>query len=307
MNIEALNGQMIILFVLIFVGYAAAKTRLLQPNANRFLADLVINISCPATTIYAVATSSRALSNQDVLFILGISVLIYVVLILFALPVAAMMGLKRSQSGVYRFMLIFGNVGFLGYPVVQALSGPDAVFIAAMFNLVFQLVVFTYGIMLIAEDPAQRKMSWRTFTTPMIIASLLALVLYLANVPFHHTVTEVLSYLDRITAPASMLVIGCTLAAFPLKKVFTDWRVYVMSFFKLIVIPVLTWLVLRFVISDPMILQVMVVLSALPAATNATLLCAKYDGDQVTAASGVFISTLLSVVTLPLLLKILFC
>ena len=306
MNIAALSNQMIILFVLIFVGYAAAKIRLLPENSSRFLADLVINVSLPATTIYAVATSSRALSNGDVLFILGISALLYAALILFAIPVVKLLGLKKNEDGIYRFMLIFGNVGFLGYPVLQALAGPDAVFIGAMFNMVFNLVVFTYGVMLVARDPEQRKLSWRTFATPVLLSCVLALILYLANAPFHHTVVDILSYLDRITAPTSMLVIGCTLAAFPLKKVFTNWRVYVVSLIKLIVIPVLTFFVLRLFIHNQLILQVMVVLSALPVATNATLLCAKYDGDQMTAASGVFLSTLMSAGTLPLLLKILF-
>lgn len=304
MNIAALNEQMIILFVLIFVGYGASKLKLFQPNTSRCLSDLVVNISCPATTLYAVATSSRALSNGAVMEVLLITTLTYGGLILLASLATWVFRVPKDKTGIYRFMLIFANVGFLGYPVVQALSGPDAVFIASMYNLVFQLLCFTYGVAQVSG--AKQKLSWRTFTSPMILASVLALALYLLGIPFHPMATKVLGYLDRITAPASMLVIGCALASFPLKKLFTKWRIYVWCAIKLVVIPLLVYSVLRLVVKDPLILQVMVVLSALPVATNATLLCAKYDGDQETAASGVFLSTLLSVVILPLLLKVLF-
>ena len=306
MNISALNQQMVILFVLIFVGYLAAKIKLFQPNANKYLADLVINVSCPATTIYAVDTSSRSLSNGSVLMILGVSTLLYGALILFAMVVSRLLGLKKGNSGIFRFMLIFSNVGFLGYPVLQALSGADAVFIAAMYNLIFQLLVYTYGVALVSGGRSGNTVSWKTFLSPMMIASVMALILYLCHVPFHPTVTKVLGILDQITAPASMLAIGCTLAAFPLKRVFGNWRVYVVSLIKLILVPVLVWLVLRLFITDQLILMVMTVLSALPVATNATLLCAKYDGDQETAASGVFLSTLMSVFILPGLLQLLF-
>lgn len=305
MNIAALNEQMIILFAILFIGYGASKLKLFQPGTNRFLSDLVVNVSCPATTLYAVATSTRALSNGDVGNVLLITTITYIGLILLATLLTWIFRIPKNQAGIYRFMLVFANVGFLGYPVLQALSGPDAVFIASMYNLVFQLLCFTYGVAQVSGGKEQ-KFTWRSFTSPMILSSVLALVLYLLGVSFHPTVVKVLGYLDRITAPTAMLVIGCSLAGCRLKEIFSKWRVYVWSLIKLIVIPVLVWLVLRLFVTDPLILQVMVVLSALPVATNATLLCVKYDGDQATAASGVFLSTLMSIVVLPQLLKILF-
>lgn len=304
LNIAALNEQMLILFAILFVGFAASKARLLPEGASRVLSDLVVNIACPATTLYAVATSSRALSNASVGMILLVTAIVYGVVILFAGLCTRLFRVPEGQRGIYRFMLVFGNVGFLGYPVVQALFGSDAVFAASMYNLVFQMLCFTYGVAQISGE--KQKLSWRTLTAPMIVASVLALVLYLVDFPFPPMVTRVLGYLDRITAPTSMLIIGCALSACSLRELLTQWRVYVWCALKLVVIPVCVWLALRLVIHDTLILHVMVVMSALPVATNATLLCAKYDGDQATAASGVFLSTLLSVFVLPWLLSVLF-
>lgn len=306
MNVNALSEQMILLFVLIFVAYIASKVGLLPKNANKVLADLVVNITNPATILYAVGTSSHALSNTAVLGILGLTILVLGGQMLLGSGYTKALRLKADTAGVYRFMLVFSNCGFLGYPVLRALYGGDAVFVASMYNLIFQILSFTYGVRQIAADPASREFDIKKFCTPMVITSVAALILYLANVRFHPMVLETLSLLDRITSPASMLVIGCVLAAYPLKTIFGRWHVYVFCVVRLIVIPVLVWAVLRLFIDDALILGVMVVISALPAATNTALLCAKYNGDESTAASGLFVSTLLCLVTLPVLLQILF-
>jgi predicted permease len=297
---------MILLFVLIFIAYIASKVKLLPANANKVLADLVVNITNPATILYAVATSSHALSNAAVLSILGITLLTLGGQILFARGFTKVLRIDPRPAGVYRFMLVFSNCGFLGYPVLRTLFGADAVFVASMYNLIFQILCFTYGVRQVGGDPSARVISPRTFLTPMVITSVLALILYLTNVSFHPMIVETLSLLDRITSPASMLVIGCVLAAYPLKSIFGRWHIYVFCVVRLLVIPVIVWAILRMFVTDPLILGVMVVLSALPAATNTVLICTKYNGDDSTAASGIFLSTTLSLVTLPILLQLLF-
>ena len=306
MNTDALSEQMILLFILILVAYIASKIKFLPANSNKVLADLVVNITNPATILYAVATSSHALSNGAVLSILGITILTLGGQMILAHGFTKFLRIERRPAGVYRFMLVFSNCGFLGYPVVRALFGADAVFVASMYNLSFQILCFTYGVRQVGGDPSAREFRPKMFLTPMVVTSVLALILYLANVPFHPMVVETLSLLDRITSPASMLVIGCVLAAYPIKTIFGRWHAYVFCLVRLIVIPVIVWAVLRLFVTDPLIFGVMVVLSALPAATNTVLICSKYNGDESTAASGLFLSTTLSLITLPILLRLLF-
>ena len=306
MNTDALSEQMILLFILILVAYIASKIKFLPANSNKVLADLVVNITNPATILYAVATSSHALSNGAVLSILGITILTLGGQMILAHGFTKFLRIERRPAGVYRFMLVFSNCGFLGYPVVRALFGADAVFVASMYNLIFQILCFTYGVRQVGGDPSAREFRPKMFLTPMVVTSVLALILYLANVPFHPMVVETLSLLDRITSPASMLVIGCVLAAYPIKTIFGRWHAYVFCLVRLIVIPVIVWAVLRLFVTDPLIFGVMVVLSALPAATNTALICSKYNGDESTAASGLFLSTALSLITLPILLQLLF-
>lgn len=306
MNTAALSEQMVLLFILIFIAYIASKVKLLPSNANKVLADLVVNITNPATILYAVATSSHALSNAAVLGILGITILTLGGQILLAHGYTKVLRIDRRSAGVYRFMLVFSNCGFLGYPVVRAIFGADAVFVASMYNLIFQILCFTYGVRQVGGDPSAREFKPKNFLTPMVVTSVLALILYLTNIPFHPMVVDTLSLLDRITSPASMLVIGCVLASYPLKTILGRWHAYVFCVIRLVVIPVIVWVILRLFVTDPLILGVMVVLSAMPAATNTVLICSKYNGDESTAASGIFLSTALSLLTMPLLLQLLF-
>ena len=306
MNTDALSQQMILLFVLILVAYIATKIKFLPANSNKVLADLVVNITNPATILYAVATSSHALSNAAVFGILGITILTLCGQMILAHGFTKVLRIDRRSAGVYRFMLVFSNCGFLGYPVLRTLFGGDAVFVASMYVLIFQILSFTYGVRQVGGDPSSREIRPKMFLTPMVVTSVLALILYLTNVPFHPMLVDCLSLLDQITSPASMLVIGCVLAAYPLKSIFGRWHMYLFCVVRLIVIPVIVWAILRLFVTDPLILGVMVVLSALPAATNTVLISSKYNGDESTAASGLFLSTALSLVTPPILLQWLF-
>lgn len=306
MDIQALINQILVLFALILIGYAAQKAKLLPEETGKVISDLVINISNPCTILYSVFTSDRLLSNGQVLLFLGITTLVYIGTMLIAIPVPKILRVKSSQAGMYRYMTVFGNVGFLGIPVLRALMGADAVFLCSILNIVFNLSVYTYGQIQVAGDPSQRQITVKMFFTPIMIASYLSLILYLLNWKAPGGVLSVLSLLDRTTSPLAMLAIGCSMAAYSLRDIFLNWRVYVFSLVKLILVPVLTWAVLMPWLHSDLMLGVLVTCAAMPVATNATLMATKYNGDVKLAASGVFITTLFSLVALPALLSILF-
>lgn len=306
MDPSALFHQMLILFSVILVAYGATKAKFLAQGANKTITDLLVNVTCPATMLYAVATSSRSLSNGDVLMIVVVAAAVHVALMGFAAVVVKLLRVPEKSAGVYRCMMVLANVTFLGFPVVRTLVGSDGVFIASIYSIVFNIVTFTYGITQMSSHPEDKKFSIRTLCTPGFLSAVLGLVLYLVNFPFPALLTDVLGSLDKITSPGSMVVIGCALAGLKLKEVFGNWKVYVASLIKLIVIPVLAYFLLKPLHLDEMIYCVVVVLTGLPSAINLTLLTSKYDGDVSSAASCVFVSTLMGVVTLPLLVNILF-
>ena len=103
-----------------------------------------------------------------------------------------------------------------------------------------------------------------------------------------------------------MLILGSTLALIPLRSVFIDWRIYVLSLLKLVLIPILIWAIVRMLPIPDMVGRMTVVMWSLPVATNCTMLSTQYGGDEAMSSKGVLITTLLSVVTIPILMRVLY-
>ena len=300
----SLIQKMGILFLIIGVGFITAKAKVFPKNTNRVLAQLVINVTNPCTVLYSVLGSERGLTNGEVYLLTGIAAAYFAVVVALGLILPRLLKCPPEKRRVYAFMCTFSNMGFLGFPVVSALYGANAVFYASIFNLFFQVIVYTYGVRLM--DRQNARVTWKTFCSPMIICSLIAYACYLTDAKAPAVVVDTLGMLNNVTSPVCMLVIGIALANVPVGKVFTNWRLYVINLIRLVVLPVLVWLVLHPVIENPLILGVTVVISAMPVATMTTLLAAKYGADEELAASGVFLSTLMSLATVPLLMGLLF-
>ena len=306
MDFSAVIQQLGILFLIIGIGYAAAKAKLFPKNTNRSLAQLVIYITNPCTVLYSVLGSQRGLSNRQVLILTAIAVGFFAVVIAAGQLLPRLLRAPSEKRPLYAFMITFSNMGFLGFPVVSALYGPEAVFYASIFNLIFQLVVYTYGVWLMGGASGSFRLQWKTFFTPIILASIFAYICYLTDLSAPAFAVKTLQMLSGVTSPVCMLVIGIALANVPVGKVFSNWRLYVINLVKLLVLPIAAYLALHRVVSHPLVLGITVVIAAMPAATMSTLLASKYNADEELAASGVFLSTLMSLVTIPVVMWVLF-
>ena len=309
-------AQMVILFLILILGYIGGKTRVLTLADNKPLSKMVNCITNPCSVLYSALCVQRALENGEVLKLIGITVVMYFVLILIAELTTRILKVKVDQQGQYKFMLVFSNVGYMGIPVVQAIFGEEATFCVAIFIMVFYLFIYTYGVRNICSDPGQKGIDWKKVICPMTICSLLGIIGYLCGVQFGVGASEegfdvgviiskTLRTVANITTPCAMLIIGCALSSVPIKKVVTNWRLYIVALLKLLVIPLAVYALMRPIMGQSMVLGVMVVIMAMPVATIITMLSAQYDKDQTLAASSVFITTLLSVITIPLLAAVL--
>lgn len=306
MDLQSVFSQMLILFTVIAVGYGATKCHVLDASSNRHFSNLVLCVTNPCTILYSVLSGEHILKNSEVLQLTGYSILIYACLIAAAALVPRLLRAPAADAGLYRFMTVFSNVGFIGFPVVRAVFGQSAVFYAAIFNLIFQLVLYTYGIRQISKKPADHKFGWRMFCKPIILASLLAYIFYLVDFRAPEYIVRVLGLIDQLTSPLSMLVIGCALAQVPMRQVFCDKRAYGLIAYKQLLLPVVFFFLLRLVIHNEWILGMLVIMTPMPIANMAAMFCAKYDGNQTLAASTTFVSTLFSVIGIPIFMLLFF-
>ena len=299
-------NQMLLLFLLMAAGFIADKCKVMNADLNRGLSKLVLNVTLPAMVLAAVLKADHSLETAQVFVLLGVAVGLYVFLIPLGYLFTKLLAVKDGEKGVYRYSFIFGNIGFMGFPVVAAIYAQDAVmavFYASFFQLPFCFLNYTLGVHLMAGEDAPKRPLWKAALQPGVIVPIVGLALYLLNVSMPDVIVGTADKLGSITTPASMLIIGATVAEMPLKNVFVTWRLYPATVIKIAIVPGLFWALLR-VLSlplDPIMLGVAVIMAAMPTANSSTMLCHTYGGDAELAASSVVVTTIASVVGVPLL------
>ena len=237
--------QMVVLFLMLALGFIAGKTKVMTTDGNKVISRLVNCITNPCNILYSSLCCEHVLSNREVFGMLGVVTGSYALLILLAQFIPRLLRVPRSQLEQYQFMVVFNNCGYMGIPVVAAIFGPEAVFCVAIFVMGFSVLVFTYGVYLIRGGRAGGAFRLRDIFSPMFVSAVLSLIFYLCRLQVGGVAAETLDAVRQVTTPCAMMVIGCALASVPLRDVFGNWRLYVISLLKLLVIPVCAYLLLR--------------------------------------------------------------
>lgn len=300
---------MIQLFLILIVGWVGHKTKVFPAETQTALTKLVVYITTPCTILYSVLNNSSLPGIGVMVELLLISSACYIAVAALSLLAVKLMHIHPGSRGAYVCMLLFTNCGFIGFPVVQAIFGADAVFYASILNIPFYPCLYTLGVYLLSKDATDRglgqaeiALSWRTFVSPCMVASVAAVVLALTGLKFPAVLTNTIGTIGNITTPGALLVIGISIAKQPLREMLGSAKIYLMSALRLIVLPVLIWFVLHFFLHDQTILGVIVVTFAMPTATMVSMLADEYGSDQRATVQGVFLTTLFSMVTIPLLM-----
>ena len=294
---------MFTLFAIVIVGFVAGKLGYLGSEFDRQLSRLVINITCPAL-ILSSSMAGELPDRQYILPLLGISTLTYIVLTAAALGLSRILTRKVPERGIVAFALVFGNVGFMGYPVVASIFGHQAVFYAAVLNVVNTFAVFTIGTMMITggEGSDRERFNKKVlYSTPMIAAylSMLIVALGIDNIPGF--VSQPLTMIGNITVPAALLIIGSSMSQLPLRAFMGNMTVYGTTLCRLALLPVGVHLLCQVLGFDPFVTNINTVVIAMPVATYGTILCLKYNRDTTLISEVTFITTLLSMLTIPLI------
>lgn len=298
---------MFTLFAIVVVGYVAGKLGYMGGTFDKRLSKLVIDITCPAL-ILASAMGGELPERRYILPLLLVSVLTYVVLTALAVVLARLLTREQQNRGVLAFAMIFGNVGFIGYPVVASIFGQQAVFYAAVLNVVNTFAVFTVGTMLVTggETAPRKKLNRKVlYGTPMLsaYAAMLIVALGITGIPAY--ISQPLTMLGNITVPAALLIIGSSISHLPLRALLGTPVVHLTSLLRLVVLPVAIHFLCLMLGFDPFVVAINTVVIAMPVATYGTILCLRYGRDTSLMSEVTFVTTILSMLTIPLLVMVL--
>ena len=293
---------MLTLFAILIVGLVAGKLNYMGGEFDKKLSSLVINFTCPALILSSAMTGELP-DRRLILPLLGISALTYVILTGVAMILPRYLTRKKDDEGIIGFALMFGNVGFMGYPVVASIFGHQAVFYAAVLNVVNTFAVFTIGTILIEGNLGDGKHFQKKvlYSTPMLSAYLAMLIVAFGIDSIPGVISQPLTMIGNITVPAALLIIGSSMSQLSARTMLGNLTLYITSVFRLLLIPLGFYYLCRAFGFDLYVVNINTVVIAMPVATYGTILCLKYNRDTTLIAAVTLITTLLSMITIPVI------
>jgi len=306
-DISVLFSNLTGLFLLIGVGFFAARAGVVPAEMSKPMSSLLMKITVPATVFCSM------LRPYDPNFLkLGGSVLLLtaIVLPLFAglsLVLARVLGVPEGRRGMWSCCATFGNNGFMGFPVALALFGEEGLSLTVIISVPFSFLLFTLGAKMVCMD--QRRdgsavpVSWgKAVLSPINLAMAAGLAVYFTQLQLPQAILTPLEYLADVTTPMSMFVVGMNLSQGRLAEMVRDRDAMTSSAARLLLCPLISWAVMRLIPGlDSLVVGAFLINMAMPAATLATFLAEEHGGCTQLAVRTVFLSSLLCIVTIPLI------
>lgn len=291
---------MVVLFIIVVLGYVLCKLGYMGDKFDQKLSAIVIDITCPALILSSVM--GDALPDRTLILpLLGVGFLTYFILLVFGFFVPRLITKNHDDQGMIGFALMFANVGFIGYPIVSSIFGPKAIFYAALLNMPNTFFIFTAGVMLVKGEYSIRQLNPKVLFSPAMIAAFAAALIVALNLHTPDLIARPITMVGNITVPAALMVIGSSMARLPLKQIIGSWKVYVSSAVRLIVVPVSLYFLFKVCGVSDAINDINTVVIAMPVASFGTMFCMKYGRNPALMTEITFITTVASILTIPLI------
>jgi hypothetical protein len=293
--------QTVIMLMLISVGVLCAKTKIISKETNKQLSTFVLQVVNPVLILMSFQTDYRASLAKNLLLTFVLSALAFAVMI----GSAYVFVRKKADrdSAVERFAVIYSNCAFMGIPLVNALFGSEGVFYLTAFITVFNFVVWTHGVILLSGEKDFKQVI-KVFYSPTIIAIALGLIMFFTKIRIPSVPTQALEFISSMNTPLAMIVSGVTIADTNIPQLLKNTRIYLICLLKLLVVPLILIMVLSLFDIDEKVRLTVVIAASAPPAAMGTLLSLKYGKNSLYASQIFAAGTILSIATLPLLVKI---
>ena len=358
--------QMIVMFLMMAVGYLCYRKQILTEEVSKKVSAIVVNVANPCM-ILSSALTDQQMQGKELVQTLAIVVMMYAFLLVVAQLLPRILCIQKESRGAYAAMTVFANIGFMGFPVLAAMYGNGALLYGAVFQIPFNILIYTYGVAVLTRKPGacaktepdvkaevdvkaepdvkteqdvkaepngktgerqdaqgitaavngmseniengseqQGKLQGTVEIVKKIfnigvIACIAAMLLYFLQTPVPSFLQAFITNLGNLTAPLSMMIIGASLAQMPLKELFLDKKLLLFSLVKLLLLPAVWMIMVNRVAEQEILRGVCLVMMATPAGSMTAMLAQQYGGDYETASRGVALTTVLSVITMPLL------
>lgn len=318
MDFASLLNTIITLFILMSVGFILSKIGIIDEVASKRLSKIIIVIGQPCLIIGALVKMKYSADQLGLgLATAGFGIIVHIIMALISF-IACKPFRNLDERKLTEFAMIFGNVGFIGFPILQSLFGDRGLFMGSFFIVSFNLVLWTWGIAILARKRDDIKLTVKKVLINYgTIPCAIGVIIYILNLDLPTNARflyDAITYIGNLCTPISTIIIGALLARRSLLKLFTNGKIYYLSLMKLIVIPAIICLIMKLIgfNSDLMLFGVngtdwtlfMVAVCCMPSATTVTMLAEVHDISPAYSAQAVGMNSLLSIISMPIVMKI---
>lgn len=300
-NFLIVSQQVLVLCCLMALGFICNKIHWLDAKAVKSITNIVLFFVTPCVII---DSFSR---DVDPSLISGLIVAAVIAFFTFGFSIAfAHLCIKDKDKDierVYRYASIFGNCGFMALPLEHAVLGDIGTFYGTAFIAIFNLIVWTYGVWLMSGDKANIKAK-ALLTNPGLIGAVIGILLLVTGFRFPSVISTTIGYMADLNTPLPMIVIGYYLGNLSVKKIVSNRKQYLIAFYRLLLIPGVMLVIMHFAKVDPVVMVVSTIAASAPTAANTAMFATLYDKDAELGAQLMSVTTLLSLITLPLLVAL---
>lgn len=293
-----------VFLIIIIIGYLIGAKKFVKPGFKNDLTFVLLKITLPLMVVDAVVQPyNQELLKKGLMTFVLTSAGFFVCFVI-GFFFMKLFKVESGKQGIWLLASTFSNLGYMGFPVINAMYGSDGLFLATFANIAYSLFFFSAGVIVVAGDKKNFKFDWKAvFLNNVMIGLYIALFLFFTQIPLPGFVQGTVSMVGDMTGPLSMLIIGLTLSEYPLKELFNNRTQYQISFVRLIAAPLAIVLLLKLFPSDgnELMIAVLAILLAMPIAGNTTLMATEYGGDEEFAAKSTILSSILCIATTPLI------
>lgn len=299
-NIYVYEG-IVSLFILMIIGIYARKKDIITDEINKGLTDILLKISLPLLIISSFNITYSDELKLNVMKSFYYSIITFVISVIVSKILLKL--IKSNNKYILQFSNVFSNCGFVGFPIIEGIYGKEGLIYASVFNMIFTIFVWTYGVSLFTGGISKENIK-KVISNPSIIAVCIGMLIMIFKINLPSIILNPIETVGSITSALSMLIVGAIIANINIKDYIKDLSLYYGVVIKLLIIPILIYFVLLLLPGPLKVIKVMVLLSAMPTAAMAPIFAESFEKDRGYASVLLFLTTLFSVISFPIMIVI---
>ena len=300
MNFLSVVEQVFVLGIVMLLGFIICKTGYVEAKAKDSISKLIVNLILPCLIISSVSKQEfKSEMLGEIFLVIVMSVFCIGTLFFIGVFTAKLLNIPHATQSVHKLLMSLGNVIFIGFPIITSVYGEEGFFYAIVYWMINDLTLWTIGVLMFSQDKSENSYSIKKLANPNTISFLIATIMFIFGIKLPPVIHRAAEEVGALTTHLSMIFIGMALAAVNIKAAMKKWWIFLVAPIKLVIMPVVFIFIFKSFGIKEVVLGTIVLEAAMPAQTVLTILANEHKADYEYAAVGMFITTVLSLVTLP--------